>query len=446
MGAGDRPRLAGVRHDHAGGRRGQDPHRQRRPAVLQPHHRPADRQAAAGRQRGDHAERQGAEGRLRRARQQEGRRRRAGPGHRGDPRHGEHPVVRPVGHRGLLQHRREELDRAGQEERSGRPVPEPGAAPDLPARFDVQAGHGGRGTGVGQGDRRRRQDDVARPVHPARHHGAAEERGPHPVQGRHTAQCAAAVLQHRLRQARRRHRAQGHGRRGGEVRLQQGAARPRPRRREQLRHQDEPRPGRPVLDRPVRHRGHPAADGHGRLGDRQQRGADAALRGREAGGAQSEHHLADRPHGAEQAADAGERAEAAVDDGDGRHGRHRQERQDPGRQGRRQDRYRAARRQQRQGALRLVRLLRHDRPGLAGRGGRGRRGRLGQPRGHQRRRPGGPDRQGRHGSGARQVTGAVTPPGAPGETNVTRVVAPGHIPVGYRRTSRARIGRERPVP
>ena len=70
MGARHRLRLAGLRRQPARDPQGRHPHRQRRPALLQPHDRHAHRQAAEGRQRRHHPQRRGAEGRLRRARRQ----------------------------------------------------------------------------------------------------------------------------------------------------------------------------------------------------------------------------------------------------------------------------------------------------------------------------------------------------------------------------------------
>ena len=70
------------------------------------------------------------------------------PQHRRDPGAGQHPVVRPVDLRRQLATRtRRHWNGAAEDERPRRPDAEPGAAPDLPAGLDVQAGHGGRGAG-----------------------------------------------------------------------------------------------------------------------------------------------------------------------------------------------------------------------------------------------------------------------------------------------------------
>ncbi len=113
------------------------------------------------------------------------------------------PSYDPSSLRRQLADRREALERSAEGERPRRPDAEPGAAPDLSARFDVQAGHGGGGAPARQGERRRPADDLARPVHAARDQDAAEERGQHPLQERHAAGRPPVLVQHGLRQARR---------------------------------------------------------------------------------------------------------------------------------------------------------------------------------------------------------------------------------------------------
>ena len=91
-----------------------------------------------------------------------------------------------------------------------------------------------------------------------------------------------------------------------------------------------PAADRAQLHRPVRHRHHPAADGHGRLGHRQRRHADEAVHGRPAPTAPNLDAVEQtEPEGDEPAALRGERPEPPVDDGDGRRGGHRHQGADP---------------------------------------------------------------------------------------------------------------------
>ncbi len=64
------------------------------------------------------------------------------------------------------------VHRAAEEERPRRADAQPGAAPDLPARLDLQGRHGLRGAGERAVRRRRRQDEVAAAVHASRHPAA----------------------------------------------------------------------------------------------------------------------------------------------------------------------------------------------------------------------------------------------------------------------------------
>ena len=135
--------------------------RHRRRAVRPAADRPGDQPHAAGRQRADHDRAQGAARGGEALGDQKGAVVALDPQHRGRAGHGHQPELRPERdrqprHRG----RRQGVQPAG--ERLDPPAGQPGGPGDLPARVDLQAGHG-RGR-AGRRQDRGQQGEVARPA------------------------------------------------------------------------------------------------------------------------------------------------------------------------------------------------------------------------------------------------------------------------------------------
>ena len=239
-------------------RRGRDPHRRRRPAVLQPHRRHVHRQAAAGRRRRHHAQRQGAEGRVQRA----GRARRAR-----SPRSTRRPArswpwsAPPRTTRAASPATPTRTPTPGRKLTDDkRPADaEPGAAPDLPARLDLQGRHR-RG---GAGERAVRQTSTSKTDSPLPYvlpdtTTELKNEGNIPCQQRHAcgsrSRCPATPSSASSASSSARTRCWRRPRSSASTRawLDPGRAGG-----QRLPREDGPAADRAVLDRPVRHRAPP---------------------------------------------------------------------------------------------------------------------------------------------------------------------------------------------